>query len=93
MRLRLYDFGPGHTEEGSNSDQPPGSEQSQSDQNTPAHDSGDEASPETDPEAVEQPTTTTRWTPDGEACERCGRVRKRCWRGDGAFVCADCKKW
>lgn len=89
----LDEFGQGHAGEESDSDQHPGSEQSQSEEDAVARDAGDESAPEAHAEAVGPPTTTARWTPDGEACERCDTVVKRRWRGDNAFVCADCKEW
>ena len=55
---------------------------------------------------VDPATPTYRWTPEGAACESCGRVVERRWAADEsddsddsddgdavAFVCDDCKEW
>lgn len=55
---------------------------------------GDDAeTPLTDASAVDPATPTYRWTPEGAACESCGRAVERRWEDDGAFVCDDCKEW
>jgi len=71
-------------------------------------DDGEESSPDADPEPEtgtetesEEPTTepakqgpaTSRWTPDGEACEACGETVTRLWDDDGRRVCRSCKQW
>jgi hypothetical protein len=104
----LDEFGQGHAREESDDDHHPESEQSAGDEDSADHpeseqsagdqeiiarDSGEESSPGAHPEAVDPPTTTVRWTPDGDVCERCDTVVKRRWRGDDAFVCAECKEW
>ena len=46
---------------------------------------------------VDPATPTYRWTPEGAACDWCGRIVERRWVDDGddddAFVCDDCKEW
>lgn len=36
---------------------------------------------------------TYSWHPDGATCEICETTVERRWLDDGAYVCADCKKW
>ena len=44
-------------------------------------------------EAVSPASATYAWTPDGEACVRCGSSVDRLWRCEGELVCGDCKEW
>ncbi len=53
----------------------------------------EESGPPLDPDGVGPATSTSAWTTNGAACDRCGvRVTRR-WADDGALVCSDCKTW
>ena len=38
-------------------------------------------------------TLTSRFLPEGAACERCGTETTRQWVDDARFVCPACKRW
>ncbi|WP_418281564.1 DUF7573 domain-containing protein [Halorubrum sp. DTA98] len=52
------------------------------------------ASMGTDPDTNAAPAvSTSSWTTDGDACDRCGDAVERRWREGESFVCIDCKDW
>ena len=67
----------------------------ESDQPSPAADANPpdaDANPP-DADAVDRPTSTYAWSPDGAPCDACGATVDERWRDDQGLVCADCKEW
>lgn len=56
-------------------------------------DSASDGEPARTGEDVAPATTTARWSPSGDTCERCGAGVDRAWRDEGCLVCPDCKDW
>ena len=53
-----------------------------------------EADPsESDPTVVDLAESTSTWTAEGAACERCGVTVTRRWHDGGDVVCSECKEW
>lgn len=48
---------------------------------------------QTDADEPGPAVATYGWHPDGATCEVCETTVERRWLDDGAYVCADCKKW
>lgn len=46
-----------------------------------------------DSSASEPLDLTSRWTPDGGPCDRCGSDVPRRWRDSDGLVCAECRDW
>lgn len=42
---------------------------------------------------VEPAESTSTWTADGTACDRCGATVTRRWRDDADLVCPECAEW
>jgi len=46
-----------------------------------------------DPAAVEPARSTSRFVPDGAACDACSEVSTRLWIDGEQTVCGSCKSW